>query len=276
MEGRELREQRGPSDDRRRADDISKPVRSEGVITASPLLLFGVGIAATSIIRGGPWYAIPTWRLYLSIAVGVLAMGVIGGGALAALSRRMPDWGWTWVGSSLIEAALLIQSVLGEARDAGYMLPAWAETALTAIFLAVGGGLLVWAAMRGWRLAGLFSLGAAGTFGLSMYLAIIAGPFFRHDLALLAAPLGLVYAGLVFVYMRTGGISALLLIAAVGVLNAASFFMANRVWGEWLVAQSRSSPLVPLVVLGTGLLISGPLLAWLLRPLRAVSGRSCQ
>ncbi len=246
---------------------------SRDIIAALPPLLFGAGIAATSLVRGGPWYTVPTWRLYLSVGIGLIPMGVIGVGAVLALVRRLPDWGWSWIGAALIGAALLVQSFVGEAEEAGRALPGWAETTLTLIFFAVGVGLLVASAMRGVRRAGLFSLAAAGTFGLSMYLAIIAGPFFRHDLAPLAAPLGLVYSGLVYAYARKTGISVLFPIVAVGVLNLASFILANQVWSEWLAAQSRSSPVVPLIVLGTALLLSGPTMGWLLRPLRTAFGR---
>lgn len=246
---------------------------SGNVIAALPPLLFGVGIAATSLVRGGPWYTVPTWRLYLSVGIGLIPMGVIGVGAVLALIRRMPDWGWTWLGSALIGAALLVQSFVGEAEEAGGALPAWAETGLTLAFFAMGVAFLFVAAMRGMRLAGLFSLAAAGTFGLSMYLAIIAGPFFRHDLAPLAAPLGLLFSGLLYAFARTRGISSILAIAAVGLLNLASFSLANTVWSEWLMARSRPSPILPLIILGTALLLSGPMMGLLLRPLRTAMGR---
>jgi hypothetical protein len=261
------------ADESQRSSAPRDRANSNDVIAALPPLLFGVGIATTSLVRGGPWYTVPGWRLYLSVAIGLVPMLVIGIGAALALARRFPDWGWTWIGAALIGAALLVQSLVGEAEEAGRALPVWAETTLTLIFFSVGVSLLVTSAMRGVRRAGLFSLAAAGTFGLSMYLAIIAGPFFRHDLAPLAAPLGLVYSGLVYAYARKTGMSVLFPIVAVGVLNLASFILANQVWSEWLAAQSRSSPVVPLIILGTALLLSGPTLGWLLRPLRTAFGR---
>jgi hypothetical protein len=129
------------------------------------------------------------------------------------------------------------------------------------------------AAIRGWRLAGLFSLAAGGTFGLSIYLAIIAGPFFRHDLAPLAAPLGLTYAWMVAAFQRADDLPSLIPIAALGTLNVASFLLANRVWHDWLDEQSRPSPFIPLILLGIALLLARLALAWLMRPVRSSFGR---
>lgn len=244
-------------------------LNSSDLLASLPMALFGVGITATSLIRGGPWYAVPSWRIVLSLAVGVIPMGVIALGGLAALVRGMPDWGWSWVGAAFIGAALFFQMLVSELKEAGTQLPNWAGTSLFLFSFAAGVILLVAAALRDWRCAGEFSMSAAGAFGLSMFLAIIAGPFYRHDLAPLAAPLGLVYASMIYAFRRSPNPYLPGVVAAAGGLNVASFILANHVWRQWLAENSRSSPLVPLIVLGTGLLLSGPLLGWLARPLRS-------
>gem|GEM_PF-5276339 len=231
----------------------------QAVAAALPPLLFGLGIALASLVRGGPWYAVPFWRLILSVVVGFIPAAVIAGGGFVALVRRLPDWGYTWVGASLMGLLLLAKTTTEELAEEGTFLISPLEGPLVGvlILLAVLAALSV-AALRGWRQAGLVSIGLSATFGLSLCFAVTAGPSHRHDLALLAGPLGLLSAALIYAYARGSRLVPIAVFLALWLLNAGLVWMANRVWQPWLVAGGKPSPAWPLMVLLTGLLLVGP------------------
>ena len=82
----------------------------QSLVGALPPLLVGLGIALMWLIIGGPWYTAPSWRLILAVVVGLVPFAVLGGGGLIALVRRLPDWGYTWVGGALMGLMLMVQS----------------------------------------------------------------------------------------------------------------------------------------------------------------------
>lgn len=112
------------------------------IVAALPLLLFGFGIALASIVREGPWDAVPRWWLLLSVVVGLIATGSIIVGSAISLVRGVPRWGWTWVGAAPIGVALLVRSLLSEAQEAGREIAGSTEALLVLLLLAVGAGLL--------------------------------------------------------------------------------------------------------------------------------------
>lgn len=247
----------------------------QAVVAALPPLLFGLGIAVASLLRGGPWYAMPAWRLILGVAVGLIPAAVIAGGGLVALVRRLPDWGYTWVGATLMGVLLLAQTMADELAEEGRFLisPVEGPVAGVLILLAVLTALSA-AALRGWPQAGLVSIGLSATLGLSLCFAVTAGPFHRHDLALLAGPLGLLSAALIYAYARGSGLARIAVLLGFWLLNAGLVCMANQAWQTWLIARGKPSPAWPLLVLLTGLLLVGPFLALLVWPLRRVLRRA--
>jgi hypothetical protein len=240
----------------------------DGRLSGLPALLFGLGVALNALISG-PWYAIPPWRLYLGVAAGLLPMLVIGIGALVALSRRIPDWGWTWVGVAFMGVVVFIKTLIEEMADEGRpLMNAGGEVLLTLSILLVGVLLILAAAWRGWQRAGLLSLGFSAAFGLSLLMAFTAGPFFRHGLALLSAPTGLLMAAFVYAFFRGPILARMGVILGAAVVNSGIVLMGSLVWRDWLVQTGGPSPTVPLLVLSSSMVVAGPLLGWLLRPLR--------
>ena len=124
------------------------------------------------------------------------------------------------------------------------------------------------AALRGWRRAGLLSLGFAGVMGLSICMAVTAAPFNRTDIALLAAPLGLIIAALVYAYTRGSDAARIAVLLGVGIVNAGLILMADRVWMDWLTARAQPSPIVPLLIFTTILLLAGPIAGLFARPIQ--------
>lgn len=242
-------------------------------LAGTPLLLFGLGIALNALIAGSPWYELPRWRLYLGAAVGLLPMLAIGAGALLALTRRFPDWGWTWLGATFMGGVIFLKTIVEELADEGRpLLTQGGELALAFVILLVGGGLLLAAALRGWRRSGLLSLGFSGIFGLALFQAFSAGPFFRHDLTLLSAPCGLLAAALIAAFVRGSDPVRLSVVVGMAVFNVGIVMAANVVWREWLTRQGAVSPAIPLLTFSTAMLVAGPLAGWMIRPIRRVLG----
>jgi tellurite resistance protein TehA-like permease len=97
---------------------------------------------------------------------------------------------------------------------------------------------------------------------------VASPPFHRRDLALLAAPVGLIVAALIHLYIRRSSITQVSAILGVGLLNVGLALMAAHAWNEWLVERGRPSPAVPILVVMTGLLLAGPVIGLFVRPIR--------
>jgi hypothetical protein len=225
----------------------------------------------SAIIRTDVWYRLPTWQLYLSAAVLLVAGIAVAVLALHALARRLPVWGWTWLGAGFIGFTLSTQVVLGELADeTALSLSTAAEAALALTFFLAGLVLLILAALRGWAQAGLFTMAAAATMGLGLVQSLTAAPFNRDDLALLAGPLGLLFGLFLYYYIRRPGSTRLILLACVALLNGGIVLLTTRALASWFASRGAVSPVLPLLFLITGLLLSGPLSGWAMKSLRRI------
>jgi hypothetical protein len=238
-------------------------------MAALPLLLISLGIAGASLVSGGPFYTISITRFMVSLAillVPVAAIAIIG---LYALYRRMPDWGLTWVGAGYMGFLLLIKTASEELADFGrFITTQTGDVILVSLVLLAGLVLVSVAALRGWQRAGLLSIGLAGMLGLSLFLSVTSAPFYRHDIALMAAPVGLLFAALTYLYIRHPGHSRIIVIAFIGLANLGMTYAINSVWQSWVPMQNKPSPLWPLMILLTAALLSGPMLGIFIQPIR--------
>lgn len=248
--------------------------RGRARVAASPPLIFGIGIALSALAMlpaGRSWFDLASWQQVLGIALMLLSPVAIGVGALVAAVRRVPDWGYTWIGSALMAAAIAIKTLAEERADVGgYIVSPVVDAGIALAIVFAGGVFLLIAAWRGWAQAGLTGSGYAAIFGLSLFSLVRAAPFNRSDLALLAAPLGLLQAGLLFLYVwlrgdRLGRWGCLL---GIWFLNALPILMAHRVWQSWLSSRGGASPVGALLVIVTLLAWAGPLAGLLGRPIR--------
>lgn len=245
----------------------------QALAAALPPLLFGLGIALASLVIGGPFHAVPSWRIIVGVIVGLVPVTVLAGGGLIALVRRLPDWGYAWVGADLMGLLLLLMSL---AEDREFLISPVVDVALVVLILLAGLAVLSVAALRGWQQAGLVSIGLSATLGLSLCFVVTACPFHRHDLALLAGPLGLLVAALTYAYTRGSGPARIAVLLGVGLLNVGLTWMAGQVWQTWYLLRGESHWLLLATLLATltGLLLAGPLLGLFARPLRRIVGRA--
>lgn len=247
--------------------------RRQTVLSALPPSVLGLGVMLAALIRTDVWYRLPTWQIYLSVSVVLIAGAVVGIGGLIALVRRLPEWGLTWVGSAFMGAVLTLQVTLGEGVDEGWLtLSPIMETILGLTFFLLGFLLLLWIANRGWSRTGLFTIAVAATMGLSLFQSLTAAPFNRDDIALMAGPLGLIFSLLIYLYVTQPARTRIAILVGVGLTNAGVVFIAANAWGSWLENQGTPSPLFPLLVIVTGLLLSGPLSALILDPIKRLLG----
>ena len=244
--------------------------RREIIIASLPPIILGLGITTASLITREPWYTLPQWRLTLSVAV-LLASGfLVGCGAIYALIRRVPDWAYTWVGTAFMGTVLFIQTLLGELNDDGKLfISDEVGIVLALFFMLIGLIFLLFSACRGWQRAGLFSITLSSTFALSLWQAVAAAPFNRHDVAIFALPLGLLMAVLIYLYFKGSDTTRVLVIFGVAVLNVFVIFIAVTTWDDWFENASKSSPILPLIVILTTLLVVGPIAAGIMRLLRS-------
>jgi hypothetical protein len=256
-------------------NDWDIPNRREAVIATLPPLLFGLGIAANAVILGGPWYAVPKWRLILSIVAVLAPAAMVAIGGFIALIRRVPDWGYSWLGACLAGLFLLANVVGEELAESGMNpVPPEAEFVIGVLLLLMLLGALILAALSAWQRAGLVSIGLSSTLAISLCGAVASPPFHRRDLALLAAPVGILLAVLIYVYVRRSTRTQIAVVLGVGTLNVGLALMANQAWHAWLVERGRPSPVLPLLVVMTGLLLAGPIIGLFMRPLRRMVGRA--
>jgi hypothetical protein len=159
----------------------------EALIAALPPLLFGVGGAL----------AVSSGQLAISVAAWLLVAAVLIGGGLLALVRRLPDWGYTWLGAAMMVVVLLVKALAEELAETGrFVISPAGDAALTGVVLLVGLVVLLAAALRGWQRAALVSIGLSSTMGLSIGYTLGNRPFQRYDLALMVVPPAVLISGL--------------------------------------------------------------------------------
>ena len=250
--------------------------RGRAVLASLPPLILGVGIALAvlpTFLTGGSWFDLTDGQQVLVIGLALIPVIVIGVGGFVTVIRGIPDWGYPWIGSALMGAAVLVKTFAEErAEVGGYLLSPMGDGVLALAIVLAGGVMLLIAARRGWAQAGLMGMGYVATFGITVFSMVRAAPFRRDDLALLAAPMGLLQAGLVYLYVRreAGHSARWAYLVGLWVLNSMPVLMAHQVWQPWLSARGRTSPLVPLLVIVTLLAWAGPVAGLLSRSLRRV------
>jgi hypothetical protein len=241
----------------------------------APLFLFGLGISLYALVGAGPLDSTPLWRTVLSLTLGLLPALLIGAMTISALIRRIPDQYWVWVGAGYLGFVLFVEVVSEERAEVGKsLLSPTADLGIAVALLILGAALMIIAALRGWRQAGLLGIGLSGMLGLSLFVSATAAPFYRYDLALIAAPAGAIFSALAFAYLRSqtaAGRAA----ALVGTLamNILCLGLANPAWADWTSAQGQPGVDLPLLIISAVLLLISPLLRLIKSPLERALGR---
>jgi hypothetical protein len=232
-------------------------------IAALPPLIFGTGITLSALILQGQHFQIVTWRLVLGLLVFILSTAVIMLGGLLAIRKHLPDWGYSWAGAGLMSVVMAVKLIAEERADEGLAIfnPAM-DTALASLLVLSCMLLLFFAALRGWQASGLVSIGFVSILTLSIIAATTAAPFNRYDIALLSAPVGILIAGVTYIYGVKDDLTRIILLVGLSIVNAASVWVVDRVW---MSGTSRDSAFWPFFVVVTLALLAGPLAALVLK-----------
>jgi hypothetical protein len=250
-------------------EELNFPNKRQRLLSALPLFLFGLGISLTSLTTGGPWYSVPSGRLILSIAIGLLPMAVIAIVGLIALIRRIPDWGITWVGSAFMGLIVFVKTLAEELAESGqHIISQPVEIGIIAILFLAGMALLVIVGMRGWPRGGLLSIGFSVTFTLTFLWAVTAAPFYLHELAVWAGPISLLIAGLTYAYTNGAQLARFTILVGIGVANYASILLVNTVWHDRFPTRVGSFSLVAFSLFMLAFLICGPIMGLITKPIQ--------
>lgn len=242
--------------------------RRNAIIASLPPLMMGLGIALGALIIWEPWYTIPHWRLMTGFVIMVFPGLIIGLGGLWALIKRVPPWGHTWVGATGMGLVLFVKTIAEERADFGLSMISPVVDNVIVILLLIGIVVLIGVfAWQGWRPAGMVSLGFASMAGMASFSLATAAPLNRYDLALLAAPVGLVMSLLTYLFVRKGDLGRVISIVGFGFLNA---FMLLVIAAAWDLPSPRIFPALPFLIVLTGALLVGPVAGLVGRPLRKV------
>ncbi|NPV76450.1 MAG: hypothetical protein HPY59_08735 [Anaerolineae bacterium] len=242
--------------------------RRSALLAALPPLVFGLGLSLAWGVIGPHWVVAPPGRLMAGVSLGFLAALVIAGGALFALLRRLPDWGYTWVGAALLGGMLFLQVFAEEWVEQGlYHIPPFVDALVNSAVLLSFLTFLGWAAWRGWRQAGLLSFGLATTLALAFFHGLAVPPINRPDLATLAAGLGLAFSLLIYGYARGSTWLPVVALFVAGALSLGMVWVTGKLWAN-SAAGGAAPSLAAFGIFVAGLLLAGPLLGLLSRPLR--------
>ena len=242
--------------------------RRDAIIASLPPVLVGFGIALGALVIWEPWHTIPHWRLMTGFVIMMLPGLVIGLGGLWALVKRIPPWGHIWIGAAGMGLVLFVKIIAEERADFGLPMISPVMDNVIAIILLIGIAVLIGvSAWQGWRHAGMVSLGFASMAGMASFSMATAAPFNRYDLALLAAPGGLMMASLIYLYVSKGDGGRVIAILVIGVMNAVVFFIVASIWN---LPEGSPSPVIPFLVVLTGALLVGPIAGLVGRPIRRV------
>ena len=246
--------------------------RRDAIIASLPSVIFGICIALGALVVWKPWYEIPRWRLLLGFAIMMMPGVVITLGGLWALKKRIPDWGYSWLGATAMGLLVFIKTLAEERADVGLPLitPAL-DIVVIIITLLTLAAVILFSAWRGWRHAGMVSLGFATIAGMSTFSMATAAPINRYDLALLAAPVGLVMSSLTYLFVRKGDLGRVLSMAGFGLLNAVMLLFVAQAWD---LPSLRTFPVVPFLVVLTGALLVGPVTGIIGTPVRRIIQRT--
>jgi hypothetical protein len=266
--GRELRQVHGGA------------TRRDAWLAALPPVLLGLGIAIPLLLRaslnqlviGGPTrihYTPGNITAEMMVGIGLIALAALSlviGGMVAAV-RRLPLWGHTWVGPTVM---VIVVALMVVSDDLPYLVSPVIDVLIMMalmLLLAAALGVVGW---RGTLLGGLAGLSTIMILSLVVVSWASNPPINRLDVGLLVGPLGLLYGGLLYGFV-TGPPARRVTLLAVGGLICLGMMVGVEygiLW-QWRVSHGQTGQPLILLAVGLAILAFGPavgLVAQKLRP----------
>jgi len=265
--GRELRQVHGGA------------TRRDALLAALPPMLLGLSMAIPLLIRaplsqlviGGPTRVhyspgVITGGMMVGIGAMALAALILVIGGVVAVARRLPLWGYTWIGTTVMVIAVALTVA---ADDLPYLVsPVIDMLIMMALMLLLGTAL----GAVGWRgplLGGLAGLSTTMILGLVVVSWASNPPFNRLDVGLLAGPLGLLYGGLLYGFVTGSPVRRAALLAIGGILCLGTLWGVEYiVFWQWRVSQGQTGQPLILLAVGLAILAFGPVVGLAAQKLR--------
>lgn len=254
--------------------------RQDALLAALPPVLLGLSIAISLLLRaplsrlviGGPTRihyspGIITGGMMVGIGALVLAALILVIGGVVAVARRLPLWGYTWVGTTVM---VIVFALMVAADDLPYLVSPVIDVLIMMALLLLLGAALGAVGWRGPLLGGLAGLSTTMILSLVVVSWASNPPFNRLDVGLLVGPLGLVYGGLIYGFVTGPPARRAALLAVGGLLCLGTMWgVEYSVFWQWRVSHGQTGQPLILLAVGLAILTFGPavgLVAQRLRP----------
>ena len=202
------------------------------------------------------------------VTIGVIGLAsltlVIGG--VVAVARRLPLWGYTWIGTTVM---VVVSALVVAADDLPYLVSPVIDVLIMMALLLLLGAALGGAGRRGPLLGGL--AGLSTTMILSTIVVSWASnpPINRLDVGLLVGPLGLVYGGLIYGFVTGPTARRVALLAVGGSLCLAMMVgVEYGIFWQWRVSHGQTGQPLILLIVGLAILAFGPAAGLIFQRLR--------
>ena len=248
-------------------------------LAALPPVLLGLSIAISLLLRaplsrlviGGPTRihyspGIITGGMAIGIGAIVLAALILVIGGVVAAARRLPLWGHTWIGTTVM---VIVFALMVAADDLPYLVSPLIDMLIVIALLLMMGAALGAVGWRGPLLGGL--AGMSTTMILSLVVVSWASnpPINRLDVGLLVGPLGLIYGGLLYGFVTGPPARRAAVLAVGGLLCLGTMWgVEYGVFWQWRVSHGQTGQPLILLVVGVALLTFGPAVGLVARRLR--------
>jgi hypothetical protein len=232
------------------------------LLAVAPPLLLSIG-SSSAILSNHLLGAIAVWG---SIAIVIFTGGII------TLFKGMPVWGDTWLGTFLIFIALIIRLFIEECKWGGSLVSFSFMTSVTTVFICLMLlCLILFVALKSWRRAGLLGIGLSITLSIGIWNTFARPPFSQGNLALFAAPIGLLTAACIYLYLRKSDKIRIIVLTIVWVTSLSTPLVSSYVYQEWFHMRGKVFPLISLMSILSILLWCGPIMAWTISIVRKMA-----
>ena len=243
--------------------------RRDALLAALPPVLLGLGIGVSLLLRvplsqlviGGPTRVhytpgVITGGMMVTIGVIVLTALILVIGGVVAVARRLPHWGHTWIGTTVM---VIVFALVVAADDLPYLVSPVIDMLIMVTLMLLLGAALGAVGWRGPLLGGLAGLSTTMILSLVVVSWASNPPINRLDVGLLVGPLGLVYAGLIYSFVMGPPAWRAALLAAGGLLCLATIWgVEYGVFWQWRVSHGQAGQPLILPVVGLAILAFGP------------------
>jgi len=254
--------------------------RRDAWLAALPPVLLGLSLAIPLLLRaplsqlviGGPTRihyspGVITGGMMVTIGAMVVAALILVIGGVVAVARRLPLWGYTWIGTTVMVIAVALTVA---ADDLPYLVSPLIDMLIMMalmLLLAAALGAVGW---RGPLLGGLAGLSTTMILCLVVVSWASNPPINRLDVGLLVGPLGLLYGGLLYGFVTGPPVRRAALLAVGGLLCLGMMWgVEYGVFWQWRVSRGQTGQPLILLAVGLTILTFGPaagLVAQKLRP----------